>query len=267
MGKRHIKDMQSIHLEIAEIGLAIHSDNPEFIAQIADRYEGFVVPSTCGYSMTVDTERGVTTVGEDLPRITTTPEGFHFERRDFFMDVDSGAKSLTGSCAPNMYSFDSCLRVFYSTLLVMLDGVMIHGASAVDKGRAFLFFGVSGSGKTTTARLSAPRQVLSDELTIIRKVDGGYRAYGTPFWGELQKNGENVQAPLAGINLLIKDSEVCLQPLPARAALQALLPCVLFFAHEKHLVNAAVDRVADMVTCVPTRALHFLPDNSFWRLF
>jgi hypothetical protein len=42
---------------------------------------------------------------------------------------------------------------------------------------------------------------------------------------------------------------------------------VLFFAHEKHVVNRAVDRVADLVATVPASAMHFLPDNSFWRLF
>lgn len=261
--------MQTIHLSIAEVGIAIHSDNPEFIAQIADRYEGFVVPHSDEFTMTVDTERGITTVGEDLPRVSTTGETtFHFERRDFHMDVDKVAKTLTGSCAPNMYSFDSCLRVFFATYLLDLQGVMIHGASAVDhNGKAWLFFGVSGAGKTTTARLSAPRQVLSDELTILRRVDGGYRAYGTPFWGELQKNGDNVNAPLAGVNMLVKDSDVFLQPMPPRKALQALLPCVLFFAHEAPLVNGAVDRIADLVAAVPAQEMHFLPDQSFWRLF
>ncbi len=259
--------MQTIHLNIAEVGLAIQSENPEFIAQIADRYEGFVVPSSDGFAMTVDTERGITTVGEDLPRITTTEAGFHYERRDFHMDVDRATKTITGSCAPNMYSFDSCLRVFFTTHLLDIEGVMIHGASAVGcDGQAYLFFGVSGAGKTTTARLSAPRQVLSDELTILRRQGDGYRAYGTPFWGELQKNGENISAPLVGLNMLVKDSTVYLEPMPQRKALQALLPCVLFFAHEKHLVNRAVDRVADIVATVPARALHFLPDNSFWRL-
>lgn len=259
--------MQTINLEIAGVGLTINSENPELIAQIADRYEGFVTPHGGGFTMTVDTERGITTIGEDHPRVTTTAAGFHYERRDFHMDVDKAACTIDGSCAPNMYSFDSCLRVFFTTHLLDLEGVMIHGASVVSNGNAYLFFGVSGAGKTTTARLSAPRQILSDELTILRKDGENYRAYGTPFWGELQKNGDNVSAPLAGLNNLVKDSTVYLEPVSPRVALKALMPCVLFFAHEKHLVNAAVDRIADIVGIVPANKMHFLPDNSFWRLF
>ncbi|HEY3266236.1 MAG TPA: hypothetical protein VGM37_04870 [Armatimonadota bacterium] len=261
--------MQTIHLEIAEVGLAIQSENPEFIAQVADRYEGFVTPESCGFTMTVDTERGITTIGQDLPRITTTGENtFHYERRDFHMDVDKAAKTCVGSCAPNMYSFDSCLRVFFTAYLVDLQGIMIHGASAVgNDGLARLFFGVSGAGKTTTARLSAPRRILSDEITILRRIGDGYRAYGTPFWGELQKNGDNVSAPLSSLNVLVKDASVYLEPVKPRVAMQALLPCVLFFAHENHLVNSAVDRVADMVATIPAAKMHFLPDNTFWRLF
>jgi hypothetical protein len=259
--------MQIINLNIAGVGLAIHSDNPEFIAQITDRYEGFVASEANDFRMTVDTERGITTIGEDLPRVTSTETGFHFERRDFHMEVDKAAKSIVGSCAPNMYSFDSCLRVFFTVHLLDRGGVMIHGASVVSQGNAYLFFGVSGAGKTTTARLSAPRQILSDELTVLCRDGEGYRAYGTPFWGELQKNGDNVSAPLSGINMLVKDSKAYLEPVSQKFAMQALLPCVLFFAHEKQLVNAAVDRVADLVGRVPACKMHFLPDNSFWRLF
>lgn len=259
--------MDIINLEIAGVGLAIHSDNPEFIAQIADRYEGFVCSAADGFTMTVDTERGITTIGEDLPLVTTAATGFHFERRDFHFDVDKSAKTIDGSCAPNMYSFDSCLRVFFTTHLLDLDGVMIHGASVVSEGNAYLFFGVSGAGKTTTARLSAPRTILSDELTILRRDGEGYRAYGTPFWGELQKNGDNVSAPLTGLNMLTKDSSVFLEPVSPKFAMQALMPCVLFFARERKLVNAAVDRVVDIVGRVPANKMHFLPDNSFWRLF
>lgn len=260
--------MQNIHLNIAEVGIEIRSDNPEFIAQIADRYEGFVSPGPSALTMAVDTERGITTVGEDLPRVTLTPNGFHYERRDFHMDVDLPRGTLDGSCAPNMYSFDSCLRVFLTMYLLEIEGVMFHGASVVGSdGEARLFFGVSGAGKTTTARLSAPRQVLSDELTIVRKADGVYRAYGTPFWGELQKNGENVNAPLTSLNLLTKDARSFLEPMKPAAALQALMPCVLFFAHENALVQRAVDRVADLVAAVPAHKMHFLPDDTFWRLF
>jgi hypothetical protein len=262
--------MSKIGLSIAGIGLDIHSDNEDFLSDIADRYEGFVAPADGpdAFHVAVDTDHDITTVGEDLPRITTTgPDAFRFERRDFHMSVDKAARTLTGACAPNMYSFDSCLRVFISTYVLDLDGLMIHGASAAENGKAQLFFGVSGAGKTTTARLSAPRPVLSDELTIVKRVGDGYKAYGTPFWGELQKNGENMEADLAGLNLLVKDQEVFLEPISRKAAMAALLPCVLFFAHEPDLVKRAVNRVTDLVLTVPARKMHFLPDNSFWRLF
>ena len=259
--------MDTIHLNIAEVGLAIQSDNPEFLAQVADRYEGFVVPTSDGFTMTVDTYRDISTVGEDLPRVTSTSGGFKYERRDFRMNVDTANKSMEGSCAPNMFSFDSCLRVFFTAYLLDLGGVLVHGAGVVSHDRSFLFFGVSGSGKTTTARLSAPRKVLSDELTIIRRVGDGIRAFGTPFWGELQKNGENINAPLAGLNLLLKDTEAFLKPMSPRDALTALLPCVLFFSQDPKLVNRVLNIVADITATTPAHAMHFLPDNTFWRLF
>jgi hypothetical protein len=89
------------------------------------------------------------------------------------------------------------LRITHSLLLAMEGGFQLHASSAIRNGHAFLFAGVSGAGKTTMARLApSDALVLTDEISYIRRIAGGYRAYGTPFAGELARPGANASAPL-----------------------------------------------------------------------
>lgn len=260
-----------VALEIGGIRTVIRSDDESYLDLVRDRYSGFRIPSEDGdhpisYALRVSVQEDLLPGSEVTPTVEQTSDGFRFDRRDFQMTYDQEQRTLTGTVARSMYSFDSMMRVFFTLILLDLDGCLVHGSSIVEDGKAFLFYGVSGSGKTTTTILSAPRTVLSDELTLVRKIDSAYRAFGTPFWGELQKNGENVSAPLHRILWLRKDPEVYLEAQTPRQALRQLLPCILFFAQEPKLVERVVDRIVDLVENVPVAALHFRKDDSFWTL-
>jgi hypothetical protein len=260
-----------VPLEIGGVRVLIRCEDESYLDLIRDRYEGFQIPDAAGahphsFDLRITVQEDLLPGSEVTPTVEEIPEGFRFHRRDFHVTVDTARKSLEGSVARSMYSFDSMLRVFYTLLLLDLDGVLVHGSSIVESGKAFLFYGVSGSGKTTTTILSQPRTILSDELTLVRKIEGEYRAFGTPFWGELQKNGENIHAPLHRILLLLQDPDVYLEEQTPRQALQRLLPCILFFAQGPELVNRVVERVVDLVQAVPTAALHFRKDDTFWEL-
>src|SRR5207302_5197450 len=105
----------------------------------------------------------------------------------------------------NPYSIDAVLRIVHTLVLAEQCGFLLHSASAIRNGKAFLFAGISGAGKTTISRL-APADVtlLTDEISYVRPSDEGegYVAFGTPFTGELAKLGENTSAPIAALYLL-----------------------------------------------------------------
>ncbi len=89
--------------------------------------------------------------------------------------------------------------------LARADGFMVHACGAVLNGRAFVFAGHSGDGKTSLARLLADEgvELLSDERIVLRKQEGVFVAHGTPWPGE----GNVVSSaayPLGGIFVLRK---------------------------------------------------------------
>jgi hypothetical protein len=167
----------------------------------------------------------------------------------------------------NPYSLDSVLRIVHTLALGEKDGFLLHAASAIRGERAFLFAGVSGSGKTTMMRLApADATLLTDEVSYIRHSGGEYWAHGTPFTGELAMLGENATAPLAVVYLLAHGLEHRIDDMPAAEALRAVMRNVLFFAEEPALAERVFLAVCALVDRMPVRRLTFLPDSGVWGL-
>lgn len=116
---------------------------------------------------------------------------------------------------------------FYVRLLGY-DGMMLHASALAYKGRAYLFSGPSGVGKSTHTRLwqslfGEDVLVFNDDKPALRKVDGVWYAYGTPWCG---KDGINVnmRVPLGGICFLQQAKENRMESLSPEDA----IPQVLF---------------------------------------
>ena len=167
----------------------------------------------------------------------------------------------------NPYSIDSVLRIVHTLKLASEGGFLLHASSAVRNGKAFLFSGVSEAGKTTMARLAPPDvALLTDEMSYVRKVDGQYFAYGTPFAGELGEPGKNISAPIAAVYLLKKAPENRIDEVEPAVAIQRILRNILFFAHQPELVRQVFEAACAFVAAVPIYQLSFFPDQRVWEL-
>ena len=164
------------------------------------------------------------------------------------------------------YCVDAMLRIYLSWALLELDGFLLHAASVVRNGRAFVFTGRSGAGKSTLASLAPEGSVLTDEISLIRKEKGEWRAYGTPFWGEFRAAGQNVNAPVAGVFRLLQSPENNVSPLRPPELLRAMLPNVLFFSAESRHSAKLLEILTAAVREIPGHCLGFKKDTSFWEV-
>lgn len=93
---------------------------------------------------------------------------------------------------------------FYVGLLKH-NGMMLHASAVALDGKAYLFSGPSGMGKSTHTKLwellFPGAKVFNDDKPAIRCIDGAWYAYGTPWAGKYGIN-INMKTALAGICFL-----------------------------------------------------------------
>jgi hypothetical protein len=256
-----------VHAVVVEIGgtpIRLRADSTSFLDLVRVRYVGFLSSTShAAIDLAVDLISRANSAREDI-LVVRDSALWTAERADFKLEWDSKSRSGRLQLGLNPYSVDAALRILHTLLLAEQGGFLLHAASVVRNGRALLFFGSSGAGKTTLARV-APRDatLLTDEISYVGQ-DGEYLAYGTPFNGELAKSGENISAPIAALYHLVKAPTNRLTPMKAGDAARALLESVLFFAEDPDLVKLVFHSVCDLVCQLPVYRLEFVPDESVW---
>jgi len=258
-------------LAVAIAGLAIRlcTDDQAFRNLLEKRYGGFM-RSAEGSALALDIslvrpERALSNA-EEL-RVWNERGLWRLERGDFRAEWDSraGRGKILQSVSP--YAIDSVLRIVHTLIQAPDGGFLLHGASAIRNGRAFLFSGVSGAGKTTICRLAPTgATLLTDEISYIRREGDGYIAYGTPFAGELARLGANAAAPIERLYFLAKGSENRIDPIETPDALRMLLRNILFFADDADLVKMVFRSACDFLGRVSAFRLTFYPDERVWGL-
>ena len=259
---------RNIVIEIGDVPVRVRTGDPAFLQLLEKRYKGFVNHrSYAEFEFDVDLAPPGNVGADDDVRVLQRSGRWSLKRGDFHAEWDAASKSGNIRQTANPYSIDSILRIVHTLVLSKQGGFLVHAASAVRKGRAFLFAGVSGAGKTTIARL-APGNVtlLTDEISYVREQDGGYSAFGTPFTGELAKVGDNICAPIAALYLLAKGPKNRIEPLAHAEAARALLANILFFAEDAELVKLVFESACEFVSRVPVYRLTFVPDASVWEM-
>jgi hypothetical protein len=255
-------------IEIGDMPVRVHTTDPNFLAMLQDRYSGFV--SSCERAeieFDVDLNPPGGAYSTAPVRVTQRLGRWTLERGDFRAEWEPALRTGWIRQTANRYSIDAVLRIVHTLVLARQGGFLLHSASAIRNGKAFLFAGVSEAGKTTISRLAPPdATLLTDEISYVRKQDAGYVAFGTPFTGELAKLGENVSAPLAALYLLAKGKENRIDPIPPGEAARSLLANLLFFAEDEELVQSVFRSAFDFVSWVPVSRLTFVPDARVWEL-
>jgi hypothetical protein len=259
----------AVAIEIGGMAIALRTQDSAFRQLLESRYAGFI-QSAAQPQFEFDIELfepAETANAEEDVQVRQQDGQWFLQRGDFRARWDSSAGRGRIRQSRNPYAIDSVLRIVHTLILAKQGGFLVHAASAIRDGRAFLFAGVSGAGKTTIAGLAPPdATLLTDEISYVRREGNQYRACGTPFAGELARVGENRSAPLSALFLLVKGPENRIEPVATSEAIQLLLRNILFFAEDTELVNQVFRSACEFVEKVPVRRLIFVPDERVWEM-
>lgn len=150
--------------------------------------------------------------------------------------------------------------------LLDYNGLYLHSSAVVYEGRAYLFSGVSGAGKSTHTRLwldtfGGDTRVINDDKPALRCLDGVWYAYGTPWCG---KDGINIneKAPLAGICFLKQAPHNRIRQLTPAEAMQKILGQTIFWQDSVQDLDTMLGLLDCLTKQIPVFELENLPEPA-----
>jgi hypothetical protein len=267
-GVTAVSEIRSVMVEIGGLPIRLRCSDRNFIREIEERYAGFLSDSSDAASdFAIQLFPPGTEAGDEDLSVTWDSGRWRMERGDFRAEWNPSTAHGRIQQTASPYPLDSVLRIVHSLLLAPKGGFLLHASSAIRNGRAFLFAGVPGAGKTTMVRFAPPDSaLLSDEISYVIRRANFYDAVGTPFYGELARAGENRKAPVEALYFLSKGPKNEIQPMEDAFAISALLKNLLFFARDPELTKLVLDSACEFVNRVPVRWLTFVPNASVWEM-
>jgi hypothetical protein len=171
-----------------------------------------------------------------------------------------------GDYEPELRAIENYLRCAVAWRAAARGGALVHAASAVRNGKAYLFYGESGAGKSTLSAVNTRGRVVSDDLTLVLpRPGGGLDVVGSPFRGTYEE-GEPVvgRFPLVAGFRIVKDQHAEVRAVPRAVAFGQLVGNLTFVAEgfrERPDLFASVEAA---FAGIPLLHLHFRKDDSFW---
>ncbi|MFE4114860.1 hypothetical protein [Priestia sp. YIM B13448] len=221
-------------------------ERPDIVIQVED---GYGVPFV---DYQVDVEQEADTIS--------------FQRADYIIQANLNK----GQARIQIYdelALKHALMNFYSSYIVYHNwGLLIHSSCATEKGRAHLFAGQSGAGKSTCAKLSAPRPILSDEATLLKVEKNQITVFNSPFRSELSAPSIEGTIPLASIQLLHQSLDNQRTKLGKASALLQIMDKVFYWNKDSEETKKIVQMIKEVLDHVPVYDLYFQKNNTFWEL-
>lgn len=134
--------------------------------------------------------------------------------------------------------------------ILKFGGIMLHSSAIVYNGGGIAFCAKSGTGKSTHTQLWLQKfkddcVILNDDKPVIKKEDGSYFIYGTPWSGKTDLN-LNLKAPLKAIVLLERGKIDEIEKCDKNTALKKILASTVQ-PKSVELLNLSLDIISDII--------------------
>jgi hypothetical protein len=268
--------MGDVWLELVGVRVRVVADDARAIEPLAarwaaagDRATGAATGADMVVELAVDAALGDRPHGPNYPALSRRHDGdqLHVERADVVgvIELGSAPRRARFRVAPHDHSVECAVRVALSVALPARGALMVHASAVERAGRAQLFAGVSGAGKSTIAAMLDGVDGfvrLADELVVVARRAPGAWALQVPALLGLAGLPRGAVRPLVAVHLIAQAPEHRREPLTATAALRELMRHVVVYAAEPHTAARALELVGQLVAEVPATRLHFRKDAA-----
>ena len=158
-----------------------------------------------------------------------------------------------------LFQVNTSLMIQYTFATAGLSTLLLHASVTRYEGRGNLFFGVSGTGKSTHSRLwheyVPGSDLMNDDNPVIRYEDDRFLVYGSPWSGKTMCY-RNVVAPVNALVRLEQFPENKIErllPLQAYASVIAAVSTIRWNHDIMSLLVPTIERVAMTLPCFQLR--------------
>jgi hypothetical protein len=191
-------------------------------------------------------------------------DGYSDLKRSLFVPSEGGNSRLAFLAGNRDPFVGPAIELLMIAQLARRRGVILHGCGVAVAGCGMVLAGESGAGKSTLSRLWAKRkgvEVLSDDRVIVRRQNGSFLLYGTPWHGD-EAFAARGGVPLERIFFIRHGQRNAARKISAAGAVREMLKCSFPPLWDAAGMAAALELFHDMAGSVPCDELTFVPDQS-----
>ena len=181
-----------------------------------------------------------------------------YTRGDYYPCDHMGPKTT-------LMQINTALMIQYTFATAPLDTILLHASVTRLDGKAQLFFGVSGTGKSTHSRLwheyVPESDLMNDDNPVIRFIDGKAMVYGSP-WSGKTLCYRNVSAPVRALVRLEQAPENRIERLETLSAYASVVAAVSTIRWDHSVMDKLVPTVERAAMTIPCFQLFCRPDEE-----
>lgn len=261
--------MNALQISIGERFLLLSTNDPQMYTSLSNEYIHFVDHSNRMPDLNVYIKPmpGSPTLDYKV-NITVTPYQVIYERSDYRIEWHL-MNNQAHLFALNNLALKHALMNLYSAIITHQSwGLLIHSSCIEQDENAYLFAGSSGAGKSTVAKLSAPRNIWSDEATILKLSEDEIRVYNSPFRSEMKTTSFSKvpYCKLKAIYLLNQSTDVRSTLVRTSDALLQVTGKVFNWPYAITESRKVIRMCKQLIETTPVHQLFFQKNNLFWEL-
>lgn len=185
-----------------------------------------------------------------------------------FIQSDASRSNFTvttrGNAAEVTFGLNNSLMIIYTLCSAAHKTLLMHSSVVEHKGRAYMFLGASGKGKSThsdmwTKHISGSRLINDDNPIVRIAPDGTPTVYGSP-WSGKRPVYMDVHYPIGGIAAIEQAKENSIEKENTTSAFGILLSSSSTFRFDRKVHIDICGTISDILERIPVHTLHCRPD-------
>lgn len=202
--------------------------------------------------------------GFAIEKITIQNAKLCFRRGKDILLVDEEWKYAQILPLKDMHSLSVfLLQMFYSNA-VQKGMIQVHSAMISYKGKALLFLGPSGVGKTTQAELwnrFMGATIVNGDMNFIQEIDDKYFGWGTPWHGS-SVYCKNMCIPVHALIIVKQDKKALVRHLEGEEKVQKVLANIIFPTWYDNGMDMCLNILDHILTFIPVFELSCQPNQE-----